>query len=126
MNIDWSKAPEGATHKNISTEDGFWYRFDFEKNLAAYCPVGRTEWVPSGRADQYNDGSMEDMAARCSSSTGDHVTYDQREKQADSLYLTMRPNDTLHECEPGNPKWKACLKAIDAGYRKFEIVEDDV
>lgn len=36
---------------------------------------------------------------------------------ADSLYLTMWPNETLHECEIGNPKYAACLKAIDAGYR---------
>ena len=36
---------------------------------------------------------------------------------ADSLYLTMWPNDTLHECERGNPKYDACLRVIDAGYR---------
>lgn len=40
-----------------------------------------------------------------------------RGRAADSLYLTMWPNETLHECEIGNPKYAACLKAIDAGYQ---------
>lgn len=41
-----------------------------------------------------------------------------REQAADSLFLTMWPNDTLHECERGNPLYEACLKAVDAGYAK--------
>ncbi len=50
--------------------------------------------------------------------TPEQIAAEEREKSADSLYLTMWPNDTLHECEAGNPKWNACLKAVDAGYRK--------
>lgn len=50
--------------------------------------------------------------------TGKILSAKEREDAADSLYLTMYPNDTMHECEAGNPKWNACLKAIDAGYRK--------
>jgi hypothetical protein len=68
-NIDWSKAPEGATHKDLEyAPRGFWYKFDFEANTAAYCPVDESNWIPGGRASDYNDGSMDNMAARATSS----------------------------------------------------------
>lgn len=66
MNIDWSKAPEGATHKDLKyAPTGFWYKFDFHSDTAAYCPHDEYQWVSSGKASEYaNDGSMDDMAVR--------------------------------------------------------------
>lgn len=65
MSIDWSQAPEGATHKHInSSRTGFWYKFDFQNDTAAYCPEDEKIWTRSGRASSYNDGSMGDMVAR--------------------------------------------------------------
>lgn len=52
--------------------------------------------------------------------TPEQIAAAERESAATSLYLTLWPNDTLHECEPGNPKMDACLRAIDAGYRRQE------
>lgn len=62
--IDWSKAPEDATHKNFRRPNGLWYRFDFQKNTAEYCSPGDAVWVLSGRATDYEDGSMADLVAR--------------------------------------------------------------
>lgn len=63
MSIDWSLAPEGATHREGL--DGFWYRFDFENDTAAYCPKLGMPWNRSGDAKTYLvDGSFESMIER--------------------------------------------------------------
>ena len=58
--IDWSQAPEGATHRYPG---GLWYKFDFEADTAHYCRWG--EWVTGDAAHVYvADGSLKDMIAR--------------------------------------------------------------
>lgn len=65
MNIDWSKAPEDATHKDIKyAPTGFWYKLDFVADTAAFCPHGEERWRPSGKASEYNDGSLDNMVSR--------------------------------------------------------------
>lgn len=109
MNIDWSKAPEGATHKDISCTDGFWYKFDREANTAAFCPTGKTEWVRSGLATAYNDGSMNRMA--------------ERPTKKEQLALKTRIVDEIVR-DLDVPRAIA-VRAYEAGYRKFEIVEGE-
>lgn len=59
--VDWSLAPEGATHKDF-TECGLWYKFDIEKNTVSYWNSNRCGyWSMSGTPAQYEDGSMEHM-----------------------------------------------------------------
>ena len=111
MNIDWSKAPEGATHKDLKhAPTGFWYKFDFQNDTAAYCPHGEKTWVRSGKASEYNDGSMDHMAQRPSEK-------DQSAIRARTIDGIVRDLDV--------PRAIAA-RAYDAGYRKFEIVEEDV
>lgn len=58
--IDWSAAPEGATHRY----DELWYKFDFEANTAAFCSNHSRDWIDVSPATNYLDGSMDDMIAR--------------------------------------------------------------
>ncbi|KXK72086.1 hypothetical protein [Pseudomonas asiatica] len=52
--------------------------------------------------------------------TPEQIAAEEKNKAADDLFMTMWPNETLHECEPCNPRWRACFNAISAGYRKQE------
>lgn len=52
--------------------------------------------------------------------TPEQIAAEERNKATDDLFMTMWPNETLHECEPCNPRWRACFNAISAGYRKQE------
>lgn len=119
MNIDWSKAPEGATHKDLKyAPTGFWYKFDFQNDTAAYCLHGQKVWVRSGKASEYNDGSMNDMTARPSA-----------KEQADQLEKTRQEIIDLiwRECgAQGDMIRQLATTLVSHGYRKFEIVEDDV
>lgn len=111
MNIDWSKAPEGATHKDLNyAPTGFWYKFDFQFDTAAYCPPGEKVWIRSGKASEYNDGSMDNMATRPS-------VKDQNEVKTKVIDEIVRDLDV--------PRAIAA-RAYSLGYRKFEIVEEDV
>lgn len=60
--VDWSLAPEGATHKETSCPNGFWYKFDFHNNQA--CFWSGKGWTNPISADAYNDGSMDTMEPR--------------------------------------------------------------
>jgi hypothetical protein len=60
--VDWSLAPEGATHKETSCQNGFWYKFDFHNNQA--CFWSGKGWTNPISADAYNDGSMDTMEPR--------------------------------------------------------------
>lgn len=172
MNIDWSKAPEGATHKDTSCPGGFWYKFDYEVNKAAFCQQGETEWVPSGPATAYNDGSMDNMVARPkvlgapSGATHKWTASGQFAKRCggntwaiwqDHEWLWIGDEfkgimvaidderewavtQMLKDCREGAPKNDFVLTEVsvahfikrtlgrlyDKGYRKFEIVEEDV
>jgi hypothetical protein len=57
-NLNW---PEGSTHKDQSW-CGLYYKFDFEKNTAAYWDGAK--WCKSGSASSYQDGSMDNMVSR--------------------------------------------------------------
>lgn len=59
--VDWSLAPEGATHKDF-TPHGLWYRFNTETDIVCYW--NNKVWQKSGTTEQYNDGSMDHMEAR--------------------------------------------------------------
>jgi hypothetical protein len=62
--IDWTNAPEGATHKCAGGLIGLWYKLDFEANTAFTCVGSRGPWKDSGAATSYLDGSLDDMIAR--------------------------------------------------------------
>lgn len=115
MNIDWSKAPEGATHRDTKYgESGFWYKFDFQKDTAAYCPPDENRWTSSGKASQYNDGSMDTLVARPSEET--------IERSRPAIL-----DDLVRLIDGAASADKTIAQAIyDAGYRKFEIVEEGV
>ena len=107
--IDWSKAPEGATHKDMKwAPDGFWYRFDFLNDTAAYCPPDESDWIHSGKASEYNDGSMDSMVARPSNVEG----CDLKTKVVDEIVRDLDVPRAI------------AAKAYDLGYRKFEIVDE--
>lgn len=58
MDIDWSKAPEGATHR---VPHGCWYKIE---DGLVWCWSSREEWAGPYPKKQYEDGSMEDMVKR--------------------------------------------------------------
>lgn len=103
MDIDWSKAPEGATHKDLAHgESGFWYKFDFQNDTAAYCPTDEDSWTLSGKASEYNDGSMDRMISRPSEK-------DLRTSMTRAIDEIVRDLDVPREI---------ARRAYDAGYRK--------
>lgn len=107
MEIDWSKAPEGTTHKETKWgADGFWYKFDFKNDTAAYCPPDESWWTVSGKASEYNDGSMDHMTAR------PIQTEDARESAIKDL---MQIDDVYYQ---------QAADIYDRGYRKFEITDE--
>ncbi|HBO3494048.1 TPA: hypothetical protein L4S61_002190 [Pseudomonas aeruginosa] len=178
MSIDWTKAPEGATHwepksyyfaegwmRKVGNEWSFWseaseswVRGTLTCNVSAereatfearpqepwngqglppvgtVCEYKYTHWpeyhkceiryISAASLIVYDHGQEQyyrtcDMLFR-PLLTPEQIATEERESAATSLYLTLWPNDTLHECEPGNPKMDACLRAIDAGYRRQE------
>lgn len=106
MNIDWSKAPEGATHFNCGNE--FFYRFT---PAAQFWSHGGTGWLTAGaptpeayvgdewilKADQVEQTRQEiiELAAKRCGLSGDSI------------------------------RQLATMLAAE-GFRKFEIVEEDV
>ncbi|WP_033997134.1 hypothetical protein [Pseudomonas paraeruginosa] len=178
MSIDWTKAPEGATHwepksyyfaegwmRKVGNEWSFWseaseswVRGTLTCNVSAereatfearpqepwngqglppvgtVCEYKYTHWpeyhkceiryISAASLIVYDHGQEQyyrtcDMLFR-PLLTPEQIATEERESAATSLYLTLWPHDTLHECEPGNPKMDACLRAIDAGYRRQE------
>jgi len=109
MKINWNKAPEGTTHKDIKyAPTGFWYRLDFENDTAAYCPHDENIWIRSGKASEYNDGSMDNMVAR--PVLIDEAAAEDRQKGIEELrsLLSKVACDDYH----------AAVAIYDAGYRK--------
>ncbi|HGW5815193.1 TPA: hypothetical protein ACNIOI_000050 [Pseudomonas aeruginosa] len=118
MSIDWTKAPEGATHwepRSYDFAEG-WMRKDGDG--WSYWSEGREVWVRGVLTCDVSPEREATFEARPQDT--EQIAAEERESAATSLYLTLWPNDTLHECEPGNPKMDACLRAIDAGYRRQE------
>ena len=59
--VDWSLAPEGATHKDF-TNHGLWYKFDIERDQVSYW--FHDHWTSCGTPEQYDDGSLDHMEER--------------------------------------------------------------
>lgn len=56
--IDWSKAPEGSTHR---VPNGCWYKI---KEDQVYCWSSRYQWDGPYPIKQYEDGSLDEMVRR--------------------------------------------------------------
>lgn len=56
--VDWSLAPEGATHK---VPKGCWYKIDGDQ---VFCWSNTGNWSGPYPIRQYQDGSMEEMVKR--------------------------------------------------------------
>ena len=107
MNIDWSKAPEGATHYNCENE--YFYRFQPKAevwfgpginewaNAAAPTPeqYGNDKWLVKADPQEQTRQEIIDLAAKRCGISGDSI------------------------------RQLATVLAAE-GYRKFEIVEEDV
>ncbi|WP_047305168.1 hypothetical protein [Pseudomonas fluorescens] len=118
MNIDWNKAPEGATHKD-SGVFGLWYKFDFQRNTAAYWAEHETKWIDSSPATAYNDGSMDCMEVRPPIRASGKEAAEERE---DAIATMAR----IAQDATGMIVNTADFAALyDAGYRKFEIVDGE-
>ncbi|MNN50051.1 hypothetical protein D3C81_1646160 [compost metagenome] len=110
MNIDWSKAPEGATHYNCGNL--YFYRFGEKAEV----------WF------EYK-GWQEAAAPSPKHYTGDEwllrpaqVEISLRSKACDEMFgvILSMPEEKRHN------RSDICEALYDAGYRKFEIVEEDV
>lgn len=112
--IDWSKAPEGATHKD-SGVFGLWYKFDFQRNTAAYWVEREAKWRDSGPATAYNDGSLDSMTAR-----PEQIAAEDRERVIAAMLATVNP-------APWElPRYRLFAERLyDANYRKFEIADGE-
>lgn len=174
MEIDWSKAPEGATHGRKTYDGHNWYKIvdgDFcyltrqgywqpAITSMAECTIrpGVTEWTGDGlppvgllcEAYYHNDtrpgwkpftlkylsddhvifkGLGETVVSReqfdrCVADqfrplrTAEQIAAEEREAELNRMVATVSMLDK---------GWarKVCARLYDAGYRKFEIVEDD-
>jgi hypothetical protein len=58
--VDWSLAPEGATHK-IPTFAGCWYKID---GYQVYCWSSAGNWAGPYPIRNYQDGSIDEMVKR--------------------------------------------------------------
>lgn len=105
MNIDWSKAPEGTTHYIPETARHFacWAKSGFTMREGT-----QTEWVEFGGADE------EIFRKRALP----------RPEDIDVMVKTISAlvGSSVYE---GDVRL-VCAAVRDAGYRKFEIVEEDV
>lgn len=106
MNIDWSKAPESATHYNCGSQ--FFYRFSPK---AEFWSEGFNAWT--------------DAAAP----TPEHYEGDKWIVKADQVEQTRQAIIDLaaKQCGLSGDAIRQLATVLAAeGYRKFEIVEDDV
>lgn len=113
MNIDWSKAPEGATHWNPENE--YFYRFGEVSECWSDDGIGWTE--ACGNSPQEYEAL--NWAVRPPVSDADQT----RQAIIDLAY------EICGFCgreEPTDVQLKLAKYLHDQGYHKFEIVEDDV
>lgn len=119
MKIDWSKAPEGATHagtiknqqrpvfyRDISPR-GFGYEF-------IYPDLKGAEW-----SRNIGEPLCLPLIPR-----GEQAVVIQRDDSVEAMVEALKPllDSSIYE---GDVRL-VCAAALDAGYRKFEIVEEDV
>lgn len=106
MNIDWSKAPEGATHYNCANQ--YFYRFG-EK--AEVWSGGANDWViAAARTPEAYEGDKWIVKTNQLEQTRQAII-DLAAKQCGIAGDSIRQLATVLAAE---------------GYRKFEIVEEDV
>lgn len=117
MNIDWSKAPEGATHyakdSRCYTTDGIqFYKLCVGRNYQYLNPQG--EWVNGGLRSEVPRVSYYPLLKP------EGLSQIELAKQLISLSADIR--------QPINPSQAAWMAAQleELGYRKFEIIEGDV
>ena len=120
MNIDWSKAPEGATHyytrgdtpwRDLSGENWKWWaNGKWNSDNAVHASIDRS--------------SRSFFERRCAEliprplKTPEQIAVEVRDKGITAM---------INAC--GNASqlaYRICGDLFDAGYRKFEIVEEDV
>ncbi|MNE48886.1 hypothetical protein D3C80_1433760 [compost metagenome] len=111
MNIDWSKAPEGATHYNKANE--MFYRFSPQ---AEFWSGGYREWTEAAAPTPEHYQGDEWLLRPA------QVEISLRSKACDEMFgvILNMPEEKRHN------RSDICEALYDAGYRKFEIVEEDV
>ena len=106
MNIDWRKAPEGATHYNCSNQ--FFYKF---KPVARFWSETDKDWAIAASSTP-------------TAYEGDEwiIKADQAEKTRQEI-IDLAAN----RCGIAGDSIRQLATVLAAeGYRKFEIVEEDV
>ncbi|MNC66408.1 hypothetical protein D3C75_1168010 [compost metagenome] len=111
MNIDWSKAPEGATHYNCGSQ--FFYRF---VPKAEFWSEGFNGWTDAAAPSPKHYTGDEWLVRPA------QVEISRRSKACDEMFgvILSMPEEKRHN------RSDICEALYDAGYRKFEIVEEDV
>jgi hypothetical protein len=116
MIIDWSKAPEGteAAHAGCSQLYMAWYRRGTSGTVEQICPgAGVHSWQDMGGRLDFPFGHVPRPAAK---------TVDQREQTRQEIIDLIgreygAQGDMIHHL---------ATTLVNNGYRKFEIVEEDV
>lgn len=116
MNIDWSKAPEGATHAGTRRGQN---RQVFYRGISAYGyeftyhDLKNWKWMR-------NMGEPLCLPLIPRGEQAQHRA--ERSKVCDEMFgvILSMPESNRHN------RSDICEALYDAGYRKFEIVEDDV
>jgi hypothetical protein len=115
MNIDWSKAPEGATHY---CEDWHCTRTDGVQYYR--CNGSKWEfWTENAKPNHWVKCSFP-----CRPVAEIKRSIDARVKAFDDMVKAVlgKLGSSVSECSVRD----ICAAALDLGYRKFEIVEEDV
>lgn len=125
MNIDWSKAPEGATHYGAATYPNGtadWCEAFYKKVGGCWMICFPTSHDWHGDASRNPDWNerFATLIERPAASSGEGVSQIELAKVLISLSADIR--------QPINPSQAAWMAAQleELGYRKFEIVEEDV
>lgn len=118
MNIDWNKAPEGATHyytrgdtpwRDLSGENWKWF-----SNGKWYSDNSVSSWV-----DRSSQGFLERRCAELIPRPVAQSVSDPKRQAVEEIIKVLRSSTGCG--------WFSLAETLyDAGYRKFEIVEEDV
>jgi len=110
MNIDWSKAPEGTTHfhPNVNGYVEHWVKINGGKSW--FCV---TNFEKEGWKQDFGKLNTKDLVA-IPDITAEELSAKQLEKAIEQIQSDLN-------CTAGMAK-----DIYMAGYRKFEIVEEDV